>query len=326
MDGVTTSTARVASVPDAGRRSPQVRAAATAAEAARPMPRGPVRRFARLVADIVRKSDRDRLLGIAAENGFMAVLTVFPILLVVAAVLGQLSLVIGEGNAQRVEDAVLSALQRLLTEKAAPAIDTARDLFAPRGNTLTLTLVLALFSLATAFASVINTVTLVYDVKDRRGWWYRRALGLVIGVGSILIAVVIGTLVVVGPLFAATDVVERVGLGSQYATAWGYLRFPIAFLALVLWATTMFHLCPDRVERWRRGLPGGLLTAVLWLAASIGFNAYLHFALNASPVLGALGGGLIVMTWMYLLCLGLLIGGELNAVLFARRVVRESGS
>jgi uncharacterized BrkB/YihY/UPF0761 family membrane protein len=64
-------------------------------EAARPQPHGHVRRFARLLADVWRKSDRDRILGLAGENAFMGVLTVFPTLLVFAAVLGQLEGVIG---------------------------------------------------------------------------------------------------------------------------------------------------------------------------------------------------------------------------------------
>ncbi len=324
----TTSPAR-AGVPHtvwSERRSPQARAAATAAEAARPLPRGLWRGLFRLVADVVRKSDRDRVLGLAGENAFMAVLTTFPILIVVAAVLGQLSTVIGPGNATRVEDSVLRFLQDLLTDSAQPALDTAKQLFETSGNALTLALVLALGSLAQAFASIINTVTLTYDVHDTRGWWKRRALGLVVGIGSIIMAIIVITAVVVGPLFAASDVVHSVGLDREYAALWSHLRWPVAFLALILWATTMFHVCPDRAGPWRTGLPGGLLTAVLWLGASVGFNLYLDVALGASPVFGALGGGLIVMTWLYLLCFGLLAGGELNAVLLARRAVQPSAS
>ncbi len=303
------------------RRSAQSRAAATAVEAARPLPKGALRGLIRLVADVVRKGDRDRLLGLAGENAFMAVLTTFPVLIVVAAVLGQLSLVVGAANAVRVEKAVLRFLTDLLTNSAGPAIQTARHLFETSGNTLTLALVLALGSLAQAFASIINTVTLAYDVHDTRGWWKRRWLGLLVGIGSVLMAVVVITLVVVGPLFAASDVVRSVGLDREYAALWSVLRWPVAFFALILWATTMFHICPDRAGPWRRGLPGGLLTAVLWLAASIGFNLYLDIALETSPVFGALGGGLIVMTWLYLLCFGLLAGAELNAVLLARRAL-----
>ena len=309
---------------EADRRSALARATATATEAARPTPKHPVRWFLRTVADVIRKSDRDRVLGLSAENAFMAVLTVFPTLLVVAAVLGQLGALIGEGNALRVENAVLDFLGRLLTDQADGAISTARGLFQTGGNVLTLASLLALVSVAMAFAGVINTVTVAYDVHDQRGWWKRRLLGLLVGLGSVLTGAVVVTLIVVGPLFGrGVDIVTSIGLDQQYTFLWSYLRWPVAFVSLVLWATTMFYICPDRQGRWREGWPGALLTAVFWLAASIGFNIYLELVVRASPVLGALGGGLILMTWFYLLCLGLLAGAELNAVLLARRTHRN---
>ena len=309
---------------EADRRSALARATATATEAARPTPKHPVRWFLRTVADVIRKSDRDRVLGLSAENAFMAVLTVFPTLLVVAAILGQLGAIIGEGNALRVETAVLKFLGRLLTDQADGAISTARDLFKTGSNVLTLASLLALVSVAMAFAGIINTVTVAYDVHDQRGWWKRRALGLLVGLGSVFTGAIVVTLIVVGPLFGrGVDIVMSIGLSQEYEFVWSYLRWPVAFVSLVLWATTMFHICPDRQGRWRQGWPGGLLTAVFWLAASIGFNIYLEIVVRASPVLGALGGGLILMTWFYLLCLGLLAGAELNAVLLARHTHRE---
>lgn len=309
---------------EADRRSAAARAAATRAEAERPTPANPVMWFARTVADVVRKSDRDRVLGLAAENAFMAVLTVFPTLLLVAAVLGQLGHIVGAGNAQDVENAVIDFLNRLLTNQANGAIGTVRHLFDTGGNTLTLASALALVSIATAFAGVINTVTIAYDVHDRRGWWHRRFLGLIVGLGSVLTGAVVVTLVVVGPLFGrGVDIVTSIGLDRQYTFLWSYARWPVAFASLVLWATSLDYLCPDRAGRWRQGLPGGLLTAVFWLAASVGFNVYLQVVVKSSPLLGALGGGLILMTWFYLLCLGLLVGAELNAILLARRACRE---
>ena len=319
---MTSSSAALTAESD--RRSAAARAEATRVEASRPVPRNPVGWVIRTVVDVWRKGNRDRMLGLSAENAFMAVLTVFPSLLVVAAFLGQLGLLIGGGNAQKVENSVLDFLGRLLTDQADGAINTAHALFSTGGNTLTLASALATVSVATAFAGVINTVTIAYDVHDRRGWWHRRALGLVLGLGSLATGAIVVTLVVVGPLFGrGVDIVTGIGLSQQYDFLWAYARWPIAILSLVLWATTMFHLCPDRQDTWRSGLPGGLLTAVFWLAASVGFNVYLELVVRSSPVLGALGGGLILMTWFYLLCLGLLAGAELNAVLLARRAHRS---
>ena len=62
-----------------------------------------------------------------------------------------------------------------------------------------------------------------------------------------------------------------------------------------------------------------MLTGVLWVVVSYGFHLYLVVVAGGNPVLGAFGGGAILMTWIYLLSLALLLGGELNATLaFAR--------
>ena len=306
-------------------RSAEIRAEATAQEARREPATNPVTWFVRLVREVINKADRDRLLGLAAESAFFAVLTLFPALLVVAAVLGQLGNVIGASNAVRVEDAVIDFLDRLLTDTASGAIATVRDLFRLGTNTLTIATLLALASLSTAFSTLVNTVNIAYDVPETRGWWRRRWLGLWLGVGSVITGALAVTLLVVGPIFGrAQGVVARVGLGPEYEFLWSYLRWPIAFGSLVVWATTMDHLMPNRRTPWRYDLPGGLLTALLWLAASYGLNLYLELAVAGSPILGALGGGLILMIWFYLLSVSLLAGAELNAILLARRQHRAA--
>jgi hypothetical protein len=65
---------------------------------------------------------------------------------------------------------------------------------------------------------------------------------------------------------------------------------------------------------------------VLWIVASLGFHLYLTIAAGANPVIGAFGGGVIVMTWTYLLCLALLLGGEFNALLERRGRRRGLGT
>ena len=303
----------------------ELRAEVTALEATRTPARHPIAWFLRLAREVVNKADRDRLLGLAAETAFFAVLTLFPTLLVVAAVLGQLGNIVGEANAVQVETAVLNFLDELLTDSASGAVDTVRDLFRTGNGALTVATLLALASVSTAFSTLINTVNIAYDVPETRGWWRRRWLGLLLGFGTVLTGATAVTLLVIGPLFGrAEQIVARVGLGPEYEFLWSYARWPVAFGALVLWATTMDHLMPNRRTRWRYDLPGGLLTALLWLAASYGLNVYLGVVVSSSPIFGALGGGLILMTWFYLLCVALLAGAELNAILLARRRHRAS--
>ena len=324
-DGVVTPQQQLVPSRVVSGQAAELRAEVTALEATRTPARGPVTWFFRLVREVVNKADRDRLLGLAAETAFFAVLTLFPTLLVVAAILGQLGNIVGDGNALRVEQAVLTFLDELLTDTASGAISTVEELFRTGTNALTIATLLALASLSTAFSTLINTVNIAYDVPETRGWWRRRWLGLLLGFGSVLTGALAVTLLVVGPLFGrAEQIVGRIGLGPEYEFLWSYVRWPVAFGALVVWATTMDHLMPNRRTRWRYDLPGGLLTALLWLAASYGLSVYLDVVVTSSPVFGALGGGLILMTWFYLLCVALLAGAELNAILLARRLHRAA--
>jgi uncharacterized BrkB/YihY/UPF0761 family membrane protein len=41
-------------------------------------------------------------------------------------------------------------------------------------------------------------------------------------------------------------------------------------------------------------------------------------AASGNPVFGALGGGLILLVWLYLLAFGLLLGAEVNGLLLSR--------
>jgi membrane protein len=116
-----------------------------------------------------------------------------------------------------------------------------------------------------------------------------------------------------------------VGLGAAFTVAWNVARFPVLFVGVVIWAAGMFHHAPSRSGRWRDTLPGALLTTVLWLAATGAFHLYLRIMAGSNPVIGAFGGGVVVMMWVYLLSLALLLGGELNATLRATEG-RRTGS
>ena len=147
------------------------------------------------------------------------------------------------------------------------------------------------------------------------------------GVTTVVAVALALTVLVVGPLLGqGRELADLVGLGGAFTFAWNILRLPVMAVGLVLWLATVFHVAPNQDGRWRDALPGALLTTVLWLIVTAGFHLYLLLTADANPVLGAFGGGVIVMIWVYLLSLALLVGGELNATLDARRDRSASGA
>lgn len=286
------------------------------------------RRAPAFVRTFVAEVERDRLLGLAAETAFFGVLSIFPGLLVAVSLLGLLDAGLGADVAAGAKERVVGLLSLVLTEEASDAVTAVESLFEEeRGGLLSFATIGALVSLSGAFAVTINALNLAYDSPETRTWIRRRFVGLVMALGTLLLVVVALGVVVVGPLFGRGEqLAELFGLGDVFAFVWNVLRLPVLVVALILWATVLFHVAPNRRIGWRGALPGALLTAALWFLASAGFHLYLSLAAQRNPVLGAFGGGVIVMTWAYLLSLALLFGGELNAVLFDRRHLKENAA
>ncbi|MDP9069443.1 MAG: YihY/virulence factor BrkB family protein [Actinomycetota bacterium] len=287
----------------------------------------PFGRYLPIAKELQREVTEDRVTGLAAEIAFFGVLSIFPGLLMVVAAIGSVDAFVGSDLAALSKRQIVDFLNLILTNEASGAIDAVEDLF--QGGSeglLTFATVAALVGLSRAFAVVAGALNLAYDADERRPWLKRRLLGLGLSIGTVLMTVFMLVMIVVGPLFGAgAELADLLGLGDAFTFVWNVLRWPAAFALLVAWATTLFHLAPCRPRpHWRVDLPGALLTAVLWLVVSLGLNLYLQIAGGSNPVFSVLGGGLILLVWLYLLSLSLLIGGELNPILDRHRAAAET--
>lgn len=270
--------------------------------------------------DLARAVRDDRISGLAAEVAFFGMLSVFPGLLLLAAGLGSLEALLGEGVAEEAEQFVATFLDQVLTNRATGVVTEIRALFdQPHGGVATLASLLALLGLSRGFAAAIRALNLAYDVDEWRPYWRQRMVALVLALGSAAMALLTLAMVVVGPLLGiGRGIADLTGLGEPFRLGWTWVRWPFMFALLVVWATALFHLAPNRRTRWLADLPGAVLAAVLWLVVSLGLSAYLWLAATGNTVLGVLGGGLILLVWLYLLAFALLLGGELNALLHRR--------
>ena len=273
-----------------------------------------------VVVRVVEEIRDDRVLGLAAETAFFAVLSLFPALLIATSLLSLLDVVVGADVAARAESRVVEALQAILTDRSSAAIGSVQSFFeGGYGGLLTFASIGALVTLSGAWAVVVEALNLAYDTVELRSWVRRRLLGLLLGLATVLVVVITLVVVVVGPLLGrGEDVAGLVGLDQAYVVAWRFFRFPMLFAVTTLWLMFVYHVAPNRSTPWRSSLPGALLTAVAWLLATGGFSVYLRVVGERNPVLGAFGGGAIIMIWVYLLSVALLVGGELNAVLQER--------
>lgn len=276
--------------------------------------RSPTRRaLSELTAGVVRRAQRDRLTGLAAEVAFFWALALPPSLLAVFASMGYITDQIGPGTTSRVVDRLLDEASAFLSPDG---VDTLRDLLSSilgeaRGGLFVISVLFALFSASRATRVFMDAVQIAYGYPDTRPLLRRRLAALAITTLGVVAGVVFLPLLALGPRFGAW-LADRTGLAAM-ATAWAAVYVPVVFIGGGLLLASFYHLASSARTPWKRDLPGAALALAAWLGAAFGLRVYTLLAIQRSSVYGAVGGLIVLMLMLYVTALSLLSGAQLNA-------------
>lgn len=97
------------------------------------------------------------------------------------------------------------------------------------------------------------------------------------------------------------------------------LTLPFTAIALTLLALVLYLFTPQHYFTFRQALPGAVFFSLGWIAVTKVFQVYVARYDRYNPTYLALASIIVLLTWMYLTCLLILLGGKLNAI-----VQRES--
>ena len=303
---------------------------------------GPRRRTISGVAvDVVRNSVQDRVTGLAAEMAFWAVLSFFPLLVTIVALLGYAERVVGAEQIAEGQRAVVTALSLVfnadITTKVMDPL-VGGLLRSERGGAALTGLVVALYLASRVFTATIRALDLAYRVGEGRGVIRQRLIALGFAVGFAVVAVVTLLVMVLGPLLGSGEsIADRLGMGDAFSWLWQVLRWPVLLIAIVLFLACVYRFGPSVQTRLRACLPGAVLGVAVWTLASVGLQLYLAAGGGDATYAGSggaavalvgrvVGAMVALMLWVFLTALAILVGGELNAELARRRATAPTAA
>jgi membrane protein len=288
----------------------------------------------RLLKQALVEGWHDRVLGLSAEAAFWQMLSLPSLFLALVATLGYLSRWLGAGHVDRMESEIKKVFARMFNEQVVnrvigPTLHLV--LHSGRADVISIGFVLALWAGSSATATFVNTITIAYDMRDLRGPVRSRLLALWMFLGSVVIGVFLLPMLVLGPDLLRRALPERVRPTVTTLIELGY--YPVLIVVLMLGLTTFYKLAPPRRLPWHRGVPGGVLAVLIFLAGSAGLRAYIHFVLDHNQAYAALAAPIAALLFFFVLALGVLLGAELNAAIEQMfpskakppRVLRASG-
>ena len=179
-------------------------------------------------------------------------------------------------------------------------------------------IVLGIYFGTVFIATISRALSHTYGMREDPHWWSKYIISFFMLFWFGIVIVVCFNAIVFGEKLAGiAEVNFQLAFPLQ---AWiATLSFPVTAVALVLLALALYLLTPENYSTVRQALPGAIFFALGWIVVTKLFQFYVGRYDRYNPTYLALASIVVLLTWMYLTCLLLLLGGKLNAVLRRER-------
>ncbi len=252
----------------------------------------------------------DNLLGRASELAYNFILALFPLLLLLLALLGMFA-----SRATVLKTNLLIYLSQVLPPAAFQVITHTLDEVMRNASNgkLTFGILLTIWFASGGITSMISVLNGAYGIKESRSWWKVRVIAFVLTL-AISLLIILALVSVLAGGFVANWIGSYYGMREVTIIAWkaGQILLATAFVTLSF--SVIYYFGADVEEQhWYWITPGSVTGVLLWITASFGFRAYLHFFNSYSRTYGSLGAVMILLMWLYVTSFAFLVGGEINA-------------
>lgn len=249
---------------------------------------------------------RNHTLQMAAALAYYFVLSLFPALIFLSAVVAYLPV-------PDLFNQALALLARFLPADAMGLVQRVlADVISPnKGTFLSLGILGTLWAASGGFAAMIEALNIAYDVRDDRPFWKTRplAVGLAFLTGALLLIAL--SVMVAGPRFGEW-LAGKVHLSGLFVLLWPFIHWTIAIGFTILAVEALYFLAPNVKQRLRATLPGAVVAVSCWIALSYLLGIYFRHFGNFNKTYGTLGAAVALMTWLYWTGFAMLVGAELN--------------
>ncbi len=163
-------------------------------------------------------------------------------------------------------------------------------------------------------ATISRALSYTHGVVEDPHWWSKYIISFFLLFWFGIIILFCFNVVVFGEKLAGIAEVNfqlRIPLQVWVAA----LNLPFTGIALVGLALLLYLVTPENYLTVRQALPGAILFSLGWLVVTKLFQLYVSKYDRYNPTYLAVASIIMLLTWMYLTCLLLLLGGKLNAIL-----------
>lgn len=189
----------------------------------------------------------------------------------------------------------------------------------PRGDILSFGFIFSLYAATNGINSLTRAFNGAFENKKTRGFVRSRGTAALVLLILVMVLVCAVIILIVGKIvlnYIASQGLFSSGLNLLAIRTLGYISI---FFIFYFGIASLYYFAPAIPKRIRFFNFGAAFSAVLCILATNLFSFYLENFSSYNKLYGSIGTLIAIMVWMYLICLILILGFEINVDLREER-------
>jgi membrane protein len=242
----------------------------------------------------------------AGYLAFLSLLSLFPSLIFLVAIIGLLS---GSQDGIATVQKFVDSLPQDIAVGLAPRIN--EIISGPPQTFLTIAIVGIIWTASSSVEGCRTILNRAYRIAFPPPYIWRRLISIA-QFFIIISALTVGiSLFVVVPI-VIEEITRYLPLKFSFDYNAYYLRHAVVFVLLVAASSTLYYVLPNAKQKITQTLPGSILTVLIWIGLEKSFLFYLENFHQFSLVYGSLAGVIVALMFFYLISLAFIFGAEFN--------------
>ena len=105
-----------------------------------------------------------------------------------------------------------------------------------------------------------------------------------------------------------------------------YFRYIYTAVVICVVVALLYYMIPNVKHSIKEILPGTLFSSASWIIVSGIFSFYMNNFSRYSVIYGSIGAFIMLLLWIYILCLLILLGAVINSLIYDKRTGIISGN
>ncbi|MGP8251191.1 MAG: YihY/virulence factor BrkB family protein [Terracidiphilus sp.] len=275
-----------------------------------------MRRYLRILRKALLQALAHDVINTSKAAAYSGMLMLFPALLVITTLVAQVqegSTMLGELRTLFEQFLPVDTLDLLQSYVVTRRVYSSQLLFSATA--------LSIFAGLGVMLSLMEGFRRAYSLpQEAWGFWDRRLRGIML-LPIAMVPLSIATLVVVFGHQIELWMIDNAGHELRHIVIffWRMARWSIALLTSATVMSALYHFGTRRKEHWVWVGPGAAAATLIWFPATLAFGWYVTRIADYSRFYGSFGAGIATLVWLYITSFSVLMGAELNGVLYRER-------